>query len=196
MVLNSILDILCTKTRKIKILGRGVLRDEFLLMWELSGWQSEHFLIASYGLKTTSRRPELHFWLFWKERPFFVWFWLLLLLFWLLFFLNLYKSRYIRRKVEKRLFQKVATFFLSESSYPFLDLPTPFWIFLPLFGSSYPFFQKVPLFIFDIILLKSRYFRRKVEKRLVQKVATFFLTSSDSSSTSSCSDYHFFSIII
>ena len=91
-------------------------------MWELSGWQSEHFLISSYGLKTTSRRPKLHFWLFWKERVFFYfWFWL----FWL-FFLNLLKSR-----------------------YPFLDLPTPFWIFLPffwiflpLFGSSYPFLRK------------------------------------------------------
>ena len=45
------------KTRKIKFLGRGVLRDEFLLMWELPGWQSEHFLIASYG-------PKLHSWPF------------------------------------------------------------------------------------------------------------------------------------
>ena len=55
------------KTRKIQFLGRGVLRDEFLPMWELSGWQPEHFLISSYGLKTTSHRPKLHFWLFWKS---------------------------------------------------------------------------------------------------------------------------------
>ena len=41
-------------TRKIKFLGRGVLRDEFLPMWELSGWQSEHFLILSYGPKLIS----------------------------------------------------------------------------------------------------------------------------------------------
>ena len=40
-----------------QFLGRGVLRDEFLLMWELSGWQSEHFLILSYG-------PKLHSWHF------------------------------------------------------------------------------------------------------------------------------------
>ena len=40
-----------------QFLGRGVLRDEFLLMWELSGWQSEHFLILSYG-------PKLHSWPF------------------------------------------------------------------------------------------------------------------------------------
>ena len=45
------------KTTKIKFLGRGVLRDEFLPMWELSGWQSEHFLILSYG-------PKLHSWPF------------------------------------------------------------------------------------------------------------------------------------
>ena len=31
---------------------------------------------------------------------------------------------------------------LLKSRYPFLDLPTPFWIFLPLFGSSYPFLRK------------------------------------------------------
>ena len=36
-------------------------KGEFLPMWELSGWQSEHFLISSYGLKTTSRRPKLLF---------------------------------------------------------------------------------------------------------------------------------------
>ena len=40
-----------------QFLGRGVLRDEFLLMWELSGWQHEHFLILSYG-------PKLHSWPF------------------------------------------------------------------------------------------------------------------------------------
>ena len=58
---NFVLTFCPQKTRKIKFLGRGVLRDEFLIMWELSGWQSEHFLISSYGLKTTSRRPKLLF---------------------------------------------------------------------------------------------------------------------------------------
>ena len=53
-----------TKNRKFKFLKRGVLRDEFLHVWELSGWQSEHFLILSYG-------PKLIFWLFLGGRVFF-----------------------------------------------------------------------------------------------------------------------------
>ena len=60
--LNSFLDLLTPFWEKVEnhenqFLGRGVLRDEFLLMWELSGWQSEHFLILSYG-------PKLHSWPF------------------------------------------------------------------------------------------------------------------------------------
>ena len=106
------------KTTKIKFLGRGVLRDEFLPMWELSGWQSEHFLISSYGLKTTSRHSKLHFWLFWKERVFFDFFWFFFFfLFWLSFFLNYY------------------------------IVDTPFWIFLPFFRSSYSFFGSSYLFL-------------------------------------------------
>ena len=42
-----------------KYLGQGVLRDEFLHMWELSGWQSKRFLILSYGLKPHSWLPAL-----------------------------------------------------------------------------------------------------------------------------------------
>ena len=53
---------LYSKNRKIKFLGRGVLRDEFLQMWELSGWHSKHFLILSYG-------PKLHSWLFVFKKP-------------------------------------------------------------------------------------------------------------------------------
>ena len=43
----SLKHVICTKNRKFKFLERGVLRDEFLQVWELSGWQSEHFLILS-----------------------------------------------------------------------------------------------------------------------------------------------------
>ena len=56
------------KTRKIRFWGRGVLRDEFLHMWELSGWQSEHFLILSYGPKLISwpfvlkKNRKIKFW--------------------------------------------------------------------------------------------------------------------------------------
>ena len=51
-----------------QFLGRGVLRDEFILMWELSGWQSEHFFILSYGPKLYSspfmlkKRGKSNFW--------------------------------------------------------------------------------------------------------------------------------------
>ena len=56
---------------KIYNMGRGVLRDEFLHMWELSTFHSLQLSISSYGLKTTSRRPKLHFWHFWTKRLFF-----------------------------------------------------------------------------------------------------------------------------
>ena len=44
------------KNSKMKFLGRGVLRDEFLKVWELSGWHSTHFLpvILWYGSKLHS----------------------------------------------------------------------------------------------------------------------------------------------
>ena len=78
-------EFLASKNHKIKFLGRGVLRDEFLHMWELSTFHSLQLSISSYyyGVKTTSRRHKLHFWLFWQERLFFVWFWFS---FWLLLY--------------------------------------------------------------------------------------------------------------
>ena len=48
------------------------------------------------------------------------------------FFLNLLKSRYP--------FLDLPTLFWI--FLPFLDLPTPVWVFLSLFGSSYPFLRK------------------------------------------------------
>ena len=39
-----------SKTRKSKLLRRGVLQDEFLHLWGLSGWHSRHFVT---WLKTT-----------------------------------------------------------------------------------------------------------------------------------------------
>ena len=65
------LPFLLKQSMKIKFLGRGVLRDEFLHMWELSTFHSLQLSISSYDVKTTSRRPKLDFWLFWGGRPFF-----------------------------------------------------------------------------------------------------------------------------
>ena len=58
------LPFLLKQSMKIKFLGRGVLRDEFLHMWELSTFHSLQLSISSYDVKTTSRRPKLDFWLF------------------------------------------------------------------------------------------------------------------------------------
>ena len=55
--------VLTSKKRKIKFLGRRVLRDEFLHMWKLSTFHSLQLSISSYDVKTTSRRPKLHLWL-------------------------------------------------------------------------------------------------------------------------------------
>ena len=62
------LPFLLKQSMKIKFLGRGVLRDEFLHMWELSTFHSLQLSISSYDVKTTSRRPKLDFWLFWGGR--------------------------------------------------------------------------------------------------------------------------------
>ena len=45
-------NLLSSKTRKIEFLRRGVLRDEFLHIWELSGWQSKHFWICHMVLNS------------------------------------------------------------------------------------------------------------------------------------------------
>ena len=50
------------KTRKIKFLGRGVILDEFLHMWELSTFHVLQFWIWSYVLKMTSYRSKPNFW--------------------------------------------------------------------------------------------------------------------------------------
>jgi len=47
------------KTRKIKIVGRGVVRDESLHRWEILGWHSKHFFL----LCRVSWNPFLIFWL-------------------------------------------------------------------------------------------------------------------------------------
>ena len=65
------LPFLLKQSMKIKFLGRGVLRDEFLHMWELSTFHSLQLSISSYDVKTTSRRPKLDFWLFFERRRFF-----------------------------------------------------------------------------------------------------------------------------
>ena len=54
-------EFLASKKHKIKFLGRGVLRDEFLHMWELSTFHSLQLSISSYGLKTFSHRPKVLF---------------------------------------------------------------------------------------------------------------------------------------
>ena len=47
--------------RKLKFLRRGILRDEFLHVWELSTFHSVQLSISSYGLKTFSHRPKVLF---------------------------------------------------------------------------------------------------------------------------------------
>ena len=100
-------------------MGREVLRDEFLHVWELSTFHPLQFLISSYGHKISSKLCFLTFNFFQKYYGFFG----SSFSFSSLFFRNLLKSWYIRRKVEKRLSDSYSLF---EFWSPFFRFPTLF----------------------------------------------------------------------